>query len=340
LNAVPDDPSTIVCIESTANGKVGIGESFYRYWKDAESGRNTYIPIFLSWLDDPACVRNPDEAKDAPIDQEERDLIKFFNASKAQLAWRRWCIYNRCGGYLETFFVEYPANPEEAFVATGNPAFIKEELTAARVSVRDGVSIAWSRTESKKIEFQPGGNGSLVFFERPKEGHSYRVGVDAARGEELTSDGKSKSAGDFAAATVIDASTMEVVARFADRVSPGIFAELLNTLGRYYNNAMMCIELTGGWGAWVQTLLRDNFNYPFFYMWKGFDDKARAPKAARNQMGWKTTVSSREKLFTAFREALREQDLQVRDVQCVTQMEQAERVTGRWEVKKGHDDVL
>jgi hypothetical protein len=157
LNAVPDDPSTIVCIESTANGKVGIGESFYRYWKDAESGRNTYIPIFLSWLDDPACVRNPDEAKDAPIDQEERDLIKFFNASKAQLAWRRWCIYNRCGGYLETFFVEYPANPEEAFVATGNPAFIKEELTAARAqSVMESQSHGRA-PRARRLSFSLGG---------------------------------------------------------------------------------------------------------------------------------------------------------------------------------------
>src|SRR4029077_7525618 len=35
IPAVSYDPSTILIIESTANGKIGPGESFYNYWKDA-----------------------------------------------------------------------------------------------------------------------------------------------------------------------------------------------------------------------------------------------------------------------------------------------------------------
>ena len=79
LPAVSKAPDTVIALESTAQGMTGIGETFYEYWEAAnKTGRawNGFTPIFLSWLDDPACVRPDWEAEDAPASDFEKDLMK------------------------------------------------------------------------------------------------------------------------------------------------------------------------------------------------------------------------------------------------------------------------
>src|SRR5436190_2503393 len=46
LQAVPDEPGTECILESTANG---IGNFFHQTWREAESGTNEYIAIFVPW---------------------------------------------------------------------------------------------------------------------------------------------------------------------------------------------------------------------------------------------------------------------------------------------------
>ena len=95
LPAVSKAPDTVIALESTAQGMTGIGETFYEYWEAAnKTGRawNGFTPIFLSWLDDPACVRPDWEAEDAPASDFEKDLMKNYHATLSQIAWIRMVL--------------------------------------------------------------------------------------------------------------------------------------------------------------------------------------------------------------------------------------------------------
>lgn len=138
ISTVAYRPDTMILIESTANGKVGFGETFYTYWTEAVEGRNQFTPIFISWLMDPVSRMDPEANKVAnnTLDQEEQELVEVYGADLEQISWRRWAIPNRCQGYVDKFRQEYPCNPEEAFISTGTPAFLPHEMRAAESTLR------------------------------------------------------------------------------------------------------------------------------------------------------------------------------------------------------------
>jgi hypothetical protein len=70
------------------------------------------------------------------LDPEEQDLLNNHGADLEQISWRRWAIPNRCQGYVDKFHQEYPTTPEEAFISTGTPAFLPEEMKAAEGTLR------------------------------------------------------------------------------------------------------------------------------------------------------------------------------------------------------------
>ena len=338
--AVSYSPNTIVAMESTANGKVGVGETFYNYWEAAVRGDNEFLPIFLSWLDDPACKRPAEEAEDAPVDEYEKELLKC-GASKAQVAWRRWAVETLCHGDPQRFLVEYPATAGDAFLSTGDPAFTAEEMALAEKTVCEPPFSGYlEMTDSPQdgeivhngVRFVPSGRSSLVLWELPRPGMTYYLGADAARGLEH---------GDFAAVVGWCGETGEQVCRCALKISPEALARLLNLVGRFYNTAMINPELTGNLGLWTQAKLRDDYFYPNIYRWRGRDDKVDTAGYKRHSLGWETTWRTRELLFTAFREGLRYGRLKLRDKLLLDQMRNVQRMEGfRWEVRRGHDDLL
>lgn len=89
LQAVPNNPKTIVTIESTANGF----EYFKELWDMAVAGKNDYIPLFVGWneLEEYQMQYNGFE-----LTEEELKLQRMYNLSLEQLSWRRWCIANNC----------------------------------------------------------------------------------------------------------------------------------------------------------------------------------------------------------------------------------------------------
>lgn len=342
LPAVSFHRDSMLFIESTANGQTGVGETFYNYWQAAVRGDNEFLAMFLSWLDDVACRRPAGEAADAPIDEFEKELLAA-GADKEQLAWRRWAVETLCDGDPLRFYQEFPHSASVAFLATGNPAFTADELRIAESGVRE--PLAYGRVEtaadehradgltiSNGLVFIPVPRSSLAVWALPRPGCSYYIGADAARGVE---------SGDFAAAVCWCAETGEQVCRFSSKIGAEDFAKVLNYLGRFYNNAMLNPELTGNLGLWTQKVLRDQFNYPNLYRWKGRDDKVSSPAYKRTSLGWETTYRTRELMLVSFREGVRHGRSKVRDRALYSQMASAQRQEGmRWEVKQAHDDIL
>src|SRR6185437_4909612 len=330
INAVAYKPGSIVCIESTANGMDGEGKAFYQYWLDAESGKNEFLPVFLSWLDDPACRRDPLEAPDAPLDDDEREVMEDFHADRAQIAWMRWAIATRCNGDILTFHREYPWAAQTAFIATGDPAFQPDELRYVRSLVLPPVWRGSIDVTNGRPEFRRHDRGGLMVWEKPQPRAEYFIGADAAKGVE---------GGDYASICVWRADG-EQVAAYQERLAPELLAELLYAVGTWYNEAMLNIELTGGYGRHAQTILRDKYNYWNLYRWKGRDDK-RKRNSGSQTIGWETTTTTRELMFAAYRVGVRQHIIRPHHEALVAQMEKVKNNdSARWTVEVGHDDVL
>lgn len=347
LPAVSKAPDTVIVLESTAQGKTGIGETFYEYWNSANrtgAKWNGFVPIFLSWLDDPACFRPAHEAEDAPANDFEKDLMgKPFNATLGQIAWMRMVMEGECRGSELMFSQEYPWTPEVAFVASGDPAFTTSELKYSFGTKTPAIARGSFTQSGDKPVFLKNPRGKLFIWEMPQRNCHYYIGVDCARGIEAET---GRASGDFAAYVVLNGTTGDVAARFSDWVNPIEMANDVDKAGRFYNNAMMNIELTGNLGLWCQQVLRDQYRYPNWYIWKGKDDKMPG-KSKSHAMGFETQGRSRDLLLATFRGKLhdgmdnRPGGLALKDEELISQMDKMTMATGmRWEIEHGHDDVF
>lgn len=358
LPAVSKAPDTIIVLESTAQGRVGIGKTFFEHWQSAadlkDSGKkgrhwNSYIRIFLSWLNDPACIGNAALAMDAPATDLERELMaKPNNATRAQIAWMRFVLEGECQGSEQKFAQEYPWTPEVAFISTGDPAFAPAEIKYAystRVEEPKRGSIV---RDSNHIKLQDYREGQWRIYELPKPRCWYYIGVDCARGMETdVTTGTGRSTGDFNAIGIINGTTGDVAAKYSEWIDISLMAEEVDKAGRFYNRAMVIVELTGNLGLMVNKSLRDEYRYPNIYVWKGKDDRVPKPQAHSHSQGWETTGRTRDLLFANFRGKLRDGMKNIpgglcpKDPELIEQMDVATMSTGmRWEVEKGHDDVL
>jgi hypothetical protein len=347
LPAVSKAPDTVIALESTAFGRTGIGETFYEHWNSAHATGarwNGYTPIFLSWLDDPACHRPAHEAEDAPATDLEKELMgKPFNAQPSQIAWMRMVLEGECRGSELMFGQEYPWEANVAFVATGDPAFTASEIRYAFSTKKAPMMKGSFVREGKGAKFQKNPRGKVWLYEEVKAKAHYYIGVDCARGIEQET---GRASGDFAAYVVLNGSTGDVAARFCDWVNPIDMAADVDAAGRYFNNAMMNIELTGNLGLWCQQVLRDQYMYPNWYIWKGKDDK-RPGKSQSHSMGFETQGRSRDLLLATFRGKLHDGmknlpgGLALMDEELIRQMDLMTMATGmRWEIEHGHDDVF
>ena len=64
--------------------------------------------------------------------KEELELKERHKLDDEQLSWRRWCIKNNCGGDEKIFRQEYPSNPDEAFIVSGESVFDNEVIIKLR----------------------------------------------------------------------------------------------------------------------------------------------------------------------------------------------------------------
>lgn len=129
LNAVPDEPETLVILESTANGH----NFFKARWDRAVRGEGGFVPVFIGWTEDEDCTRAfpSDEAREAfiatigdgPWGEDEPRLVEKFGATPEQLNWRRYTIVDKCDGKLDSFNQEYPNEAQDAFIGSGKLVF-------------------------------------------------------------------------------------------------------------------------------------------------------------------------------------------------------------------------
>ncbi len=335
MQSLAEVPGSVIILESTANG---IGNYFERTWKEATSGdENDYTPMFFSWLNH--FEYNAEYARlDAtqPLGKlsEEEKALKALGASKSQLVWRRWCVKNRCQGDELIFAQEYPAIPEQAFIATGTNLFNYPQLRAAYEPM-DGTQGVLYR-DGQSVTFHPDPTGPLTIFKNPPRGDpewsNYLVAGDPTH--------RTHIGDDYACAQVINRHKLEQVAVYRGRVDPGHFGEELFKLGLYYNTALTSSEVEGPSSAAIGVL--QGLNYPRIYR------RARPDSTPGKQTGdiwgWQTTMQSKHFMMGIVKKYLADGDMIIHD--ATTFAEMRDYVTdidgkmGPADKDKGHDDTV
>lgn len=290
VQAVPDRPGTVIVIESTANGY----DDFKAKWDAAveaqRRGEEGYVPVFFPWFE------MDEYRREVPpgfaLTPEEREIAETFRLDDAQMAWRRWCIANQCGGDLNLFHQEYPATPDEAFIATGRCVFDRAALILRREQVRQenwerGMFRVRRAADGKILSFEWSADraGPIRIRKQPERGVPYVIGGDTAG-----------TGSDFFAGQVIDNRTGEQAAVLHHQFGERMYAEQMYCLGRYYNDALIGVETN--YSTYPEMVLEE-LGYPKLYVRERYDTFTGA---TANAFGFDTNSRTRNALIDGLKD--------------------------------------
>lgn len=316
LQCVPDEPNTFVCMESTANG---IGGYFYEFWNAAVNGENDFTPLFFPWFTDPlyATEFETEEVKIKFIEDVERMypdasgklvhtdewlLKEQFDLSWEQLYWRKKTIANKCGGDLDMFHQEYPATPEEAFIASGRPKFNLKAVKEYEMNCATPDFVGDLLTDKNNPKLYDNDKGNLKIWFMPKSGEQYTIGADVAEG---------LATGDYSVAVVMD-KDLNICAKWRGHTDPDLFGKELVKLGTIYNEAYLAVENNNHGLTTLKSILNEEY-YNLFYT-KQYD---KVNDTITKKLGWSTNQRTKPLAIDKLAEFIREKFFGLWDIDIV-----------------------
>lgn len=308
VQAVPDRPGTLIIIESTANGYDEFKKQWDRSVENQRLGLDGFTPIFFAWFEMSEYRRKPLPGFQRTA--EEEDLAQTFGLDDEQLAWRRWCIENNCGGDIDKFHQEYPCTPDEAFISTGRCAFDKHALVLRREQVRKDIwetgkfRIEYDYLEKiKSFRWEPEEGGPIRIRKHPEKGVPYVIGGDTA------GTGSDKFVGQ-----VLDNRTGEQVAVLHHQFGERMYAEQMYCLGKFYNTALIGIETN--YSTYPEECL-EWLGYRNLYVRERFD--TYTGKLAQS-FGFQTTPKSRPLIIDGLKDVAKYEIQNITDYETLGEM--------------------
>ncbi len=295
-NAVAQSKGTFIAYEGTGYGR----NWWYDAWFEARRGEGLYKAIFLPWLMDRdfdySSYCNPEQVEQliSTITFAEEQL-RQRGATWGQILWRREKIGSTYGGDEKLFSTDFPATPEEAFLAEGRPAFSAVQIDKQAGKCTDPVFVgdvaigAFRDGSGFGVEYRlvEDRHGTLEIWAQPVYGHEYSIGADASEGKDQ----------DASAAYVIDNHTGKMVAKYrSNKVIMRDFGLILSALGQHYNTAYVLPEVNKG-GAGVIDALKE-VSYRRIGTRSVYDQRG---KVVGQKLGWATSAQSRPRLFEEIR---------------------------------------
>jgi hypothetical protein len=292
FNAVPDHPDTMIIIESVANG---MSDWFYdRWYRDDD-----YERVFLPWFEHKEYRKQlplPEDRYLAQMFDEEKQLVARYNLDLEQVEFRRYAIREKCKGSTETFKEQYPANADEAFLASGTSFFHIPTVDAIVSSNPLCAELQLRKDLAGRDEIFPLENprGRFYIWKKPQPKMTYVMAGDPAEGIEVEG-APEDDKHDYTSAHIIERETGDVVAAFHARVTPDEFGKCKYLLGKYYSWAFSCTETNAGYGGeTIRTMLKEGYPPHLIY---------RDPNT--REYGWKTSIANRKPLMVTLDMALR-----------------------------------
>jgi hypothetical protein len=150
----------------------------------------------------------------------------------------------------------------------------------------------------------------LRVWEKPKEFHSYAIGVDVAEGV----------GGDASVAQVLDCTIGKHVACFwSNSIDIDTYSAELYKLGHWYNKAQLCIEQNNHGNGVIAHLgaAAGGLAYPNLYKRRVYDEYTQKQT---KQIGFKTTSATKPRIIENLKSALRDGDIITSDKQTILEL--------------------
>lgn len=340
LQTVPVRPNTMIFLESTAKG---IGNFFHKQWKASVKGDTPFEPFFFPWW-----IQDEYEmdGKVEDYTEEELSIIEYMNEG-TPIGGRLFKITDRrrierkilFRRYKEKEFAadprklyqEYPSTPHEAFVGAGRAVFDTKALLSMERLCADNLPTHYELVQAPDRTISPvlSPDSPLKVWDLPKRGEDYVIGADVAEG---------LKEGDFSVAEVIRVSDMKTVARWRGHIDPDLFGNQLDLLGRFYNFALIGVEINNH-GLSVVQRLRDLFYTKLYRREKGIDERFEEPTS---KLGWQTNIKTKPLAIDALAEAIRDRHIVDYDPVFIEEAQGYVRDdAGRTNAQEGdHDDTV
>ena len=335
MQAVPDDPNTMVIIESTANGY----NQFQQMWQDAVDGKSGFIPIFFPWFEDNQYKRPVADRKlfaESLTDDEKRYMRKY-KLSYEQMNWRRWCIATNCNGSEEKFKQEYPSNPDEAFLMSGTPYFNSTKVKLQMDYLNSLLPEDYIEdTGLFEIEYQntlihrffwhhtDTVDASITIYKKPEKNVPYVIGADTS------GDGS-----DYFVAYVVDNRNGEMVAKYRKQVGEKDFTHQIYCLAFYYNKALVSIEANF---STFPNMELQRLGYGHLYIREVFDDYS---KLNVKRFGFRTQANNRMTILANIQALVSEAPKLIKDTDLLHEMMVFALIDRKVQAPSGeHDDCI
>lgn len=337
------EPMTLLAIESTANG---VGNYFHSEWLRATAGPDAPNPsdkaaIFVPWYEIDLYSAEVDDAEALwnDLDDFELSLWERHGCTLQQIAW--YHAKRREYPSRQRMAAEYPTDPVEAFMNTGENVFFQDQIESMRPDCRK----ATARPEPL-AEITGDRRGQLEVWSPPAEDADrwtdrYVVSVDVG--------GRSPSA-DWSVITVIDRGTdstarPEVAAQWRGHIDHDILADYAATIGHIYGDALLVIESntlesSGAQGETGLSLLASLADrYPNLYHREVFDKDGASPQW---RVGFHTNRATKSLVLTALIAAVRDGAYIERSVDALRELSVFEyKHGGAVGARRGfHDDIV
>lgn len=342
MQTIPFDYRFSVIGESTAHGE----GSFKAMWENEDNG---FIKEFISYVakesyrlyvDDKFELSGIEDSKYGNEEEEaelvRKEVLRWYSEWNdgehssdieqevyCRLAWRRMRIDRYCQGDKRIFDQEFPITAERAFMLSGKSVFdterlyiwIKELKETPPECKRYRFDTTYDFTEYKGdprelfgMVMNESGFGQLHIYEPPIPGVGYGLGADPSLGVKD---------GDDAAITILRVPDRLEVAHWARPCDPDLFGDLIYVLARYYNNALVGIEMNdgGGGGTTLARLLRVlKYSASKIYRDKIWD---RTKIDRDKRYGWQNNSRSKERLIHDYAAIIRDENIHFNSVENV-----------------------
>ncbi len=289
--AVPFDG--FIFIESTAEGMAGrFYEMFNERWNQRDKitpqlSQVQFLPHFYNWqYDDAEMKKIKQNIPASQMDECEIDWAEYQkdnNLTDLEITYyyMKWQQLGGKGGTdaVKKLKQEYPTTPEEAFLSTGQSYFPIAKVAAILQRSTPGTKGELIINDKGEPEFIPNSTGNFEMWKKPELGTKFIIGGDTSEG---------LAHGDAQVLYVINHKTEECDGLYRSQVPPDELATEAYKLGKFYNWALLAIEVNKD-GLWVNDAL-EKMGYINLYARKVFDD---ITQKITKFFGWKTTSSTR-----------------------------------------------
>lgn len=282
---------------STVNG---LGNWYEQTYRDAKDNKNKFHVIDLDYWEHP--------------DYNDEDWVA---EQKAQLGEK---------GFLQEVLREFLGSGETYF-----PSNIITQLTEQTKNNYPGKKLfaKWANKTGRISQLEGElSKGAMWMWKEPVEGREYIIGVDCAEGQGENNDNSCFQ--------VIDSSSLEQVAEFySNLIMPHEFAQVLNEIGVFYNNALIVVENMGPGGAVISNLQHNLYYDNLYYDTNKINSNTKP--------GIKVGQTNRPLILEALQNKIINKNLLINSIRLVTELQTFEynTTTKKAQAQKGkHDDAI